>query len=102
MVHCPPVVPGQRLDLLLELLSVAQVVVHRAPGIAGDTRPGDPHPGVGVKAGVPVVLDVALRRHVLHFLHRGGGGAGPYRKKRQKEREKKQGKGRNKGTEKKV
>ncbi len=69
------------------------MVVHRAPGIAGDTRPGDPHPGVGVKAGVPVVLDVALRRHVLHFLHRGGGGAGPYRKKRQKEREKTEGKG---------
>ena len=70
VVHGSPVVPGQRLDLLLELLRVAEVV-HGAPGIPGDARTGDPHPGVGVQPGVSVVLDMALRRHVLHLLEGG-------------------------------
>ena len=62
-----PVLAGQRLDLLLQFLSV-QPVVHAAPGVAGDATAVDPHPGVVREARVSVVVDVRLWRHVLHLL----------------------------------
>ena len=75
MVYGPAVVPRQWLDLLLQLLGVAEVV-HGAPGVTGDSGAGDPHPRVGMEPGVAVVLNMALGWHVLHLLV--GGGRGSY------------------------
>ena len=61
------VLAGQRLDLLLQLLGV-EAVVHAAPGVPGDAAAVDAHPGVVRETWVSVVVDVRLRRHVLHLL----------------------------------
>ena len=61
------VLAGQRLDLLLEFLSV-KAVVHAAPGVTGDPTAMDPHPGVVRETRVSVVVDMRLWRHVLHLL----------------------------------
>ena len=63
----PPVLAGQRFDLLLQLLGV-QAVVHAAPGVARDGPAVYPHPGVVRQTRVTVVLDMRLWRHVLHLL----------------------------------
>ena len=63
----PPVLAGQRFDLLLQLLGV-QAVVHAAPGVARDTAAVDAHPGVVRETRVSVVMDMRLWRHVFHFL----------------------------------
>ena len=63
----PPVLAGQGLDLLLQLLGV-QAVVHAAPGVPGYPATVDPHPGVVREARVSVIVDMRLWRHVLHLL----------------------------------
>ena len=63
----PPVLAGQRLDLLLQLLGV-EAVVHAAPGVPGDAAAVDADPGVVRETRVSVVVDMRLRRHVLHLL----------------------------------